>query len=277
MYIGVDVGGTKTLVSVFTQAGKISEQVKFPTPKSYAHFLLELRHTLAHLKTREFSAGAIALPGRIDREHGRGISMGNLAWKNVNVQHDLEHICHCPFVVENDAKLAGLSEALVLKDRYASVLYVTISTGIGIALIVDGKIDTHVGDGGGRSMLVEHRGKRIPWEDFAGGRAIVERYHKFARDITDPADWEKICRDIAKGLIEVIAMTEPDVIVFGGSVGSYFDRYGKLLAAELNKYHLPMMPKLPPLRQAAHPEEAVVYGCFDMIKQAFPHHAAPHN
>jgi len=275
MYIGVDVGGSKTLLAVLDGHGVILELTKFPTPKNYDHFLLELRHAYSQFENHEFKAGGAGIPAvSLDRHHGRGLSFGNLPWRNVPVQHDLEHIFDCPIVVENDAKLAGLSEAMLVKEVYAKVLYVTISTGIGYALIVDQMIDTGLGDGGGRLLLAEHSGKMMPWEDFASGKAIVERYGQRASEIDDDATWRRICRDLAKGLIELIATTEPNVIVFGGSVGNYFGRFGELLDQELKRYRLPLVT-MPALRGAQRPEEAVVYGCYDLAKQTFNHdHAA---
>jgi predicted NBD/HSP70 family sugar kinase len=215
MYVGVDVGGTKTLLAVLNEHGEIRHSVKFPTSQNYDHFLLELRNAYHHLPTQEFKAGAVGIPAvLIDREHGRGKIFGNLAWKNVPIQHDLERIFHCPFVVENDAKLAGLSEAMLLRDKYEKVLYVTVSTGIGYALINSGEIDKNIGDGGGKEILLPHRGKHVPWESYASGHA--------------------------------------------------------LLKDELQRYHLPLLP-LPELRKAERPEEAVVYGCYDIAKQTFGH------
>jgi predicted NBD/HSP70 family sugar kinase len=273
MYVGVDVGGTKTLVAALDDHGVIKESKKFPTPKSYAHFLLELKHLATHLEHREFKAGAIALPGRIDHRHGRGLVMGNLPWHNVNAQYDLQKIFDCPMAVENDAKLAGLSEAMLIKDEFKRVLYVTVSTGIGYGLIINGVIEQTTGDGGGRALLMEHKGRMMSWEDFAGGRAIVETYGKRAADIDDSETWRKVCRDLAKGLVQLIAIMEPEVIMVGGSVGTHFHKYGKILAEELKKYELPMV-KLPALRQAQRPEEAVVFGCYDYAKQVYPHAAA---
>lgn len=275
MYIGVDVGGTKTLVAVLDEHGVIKERAKFPTPKKYDNFLLELRHALAHFTTHDFKAGGIAIPGQLDRRHGRAISLGNLSWKNIPVQRDLEHICYCPFIVENDAKLGGLSEAMLLKNEYRKVLYITVSTGIGIALISDCMIDTSIGDGGGRTLLLEHTGQLMPWEDFASGRAIVKRYGKQAVDITDQDTWTKISRELAQGLIQLIAITTPEVIVIGGGVGTYFERYEKALAIELKKYELPMVA-LPALKGAQRPEEAVVYGCYDLAKQTYGHAKTHH-
>lgn len=269
MYVGVDVGGTKTLLAALDDAGVIVEQVKFPTPQRYEDFLQQLRTEKAKLKTQDFRAGGIAIPGRLDRKHGRALSLGNLGWKNIAVQHDTERIFGCPMALENDAKLAGLSEAMLLKGKQNVVLYVTISTGIGTALIVNGSIDTNIGDGGGRTIMLEHKGKLTAWEDFASGRAIVERFGKRAADITDEKTWKIISHDLAQGLIHLIAITQPEVIVVGGGVGAYFERFKHLLETELDKYKLPMV-NMPILVEAQRPETAVVYGCYDLAKQVYP-------
>jgi predicted NBD/HSP70 family sugar kinase len=271
MYIGVDVGGTKVLVTVLNEHGVITERKKIPTNRDYALFLKDVQATLADFKVKDFAAGAVGIPvTTFDRGHGIGINFSNLPWRNVPIQQDLEKILNCPVAIENDAKLAALSEAMMIKDNYKKVLYVTISTGIGIGLVVNGVIDTAVGDGGGRTILLEHEGKIMPWEDFAGGRAIVARYGKKAEDITDEVIWKAISKDLAKGFIHLIAILQPEIIVIGGSVGTYFSRYGELLKAEIKKYEIPLI-KLPALVEAQRPEEAVVYGCYDLAKQTFGH------
>ena len=204
----------------------------------------------------------------IDRTNGVALSLGNLSWQNEPIQKDVEALANCPVEVENDAKLAALSEAMLLKQGFSKALYVTVSTGIGYALVADGVIDTSVGDGGGRALLLEHNGKLTPWEDFASGRAIVERYGQKAVDIDDSSTWESISRDLAQGLIQLISIAEPDVIVIGGGVGSSFDKLAKPLQTALQKYKLPLV-KLPTLQGAQRPEEAVIYGCYELAKQHY--------
>jgi glucokinase len=269
MYVGIDIGGTKTLVAVLNEHGVIKQEVKFPSPKSYDNFILELRHVATNLETTDFKAGVVGIPGRVDRKHGRGLALGNLPWRNFNIQYDSERILHCPITIENDAKLAGLSEAMLLKDKYDRVAYVTVSTGIGYAMVVNGVIDSGVGDSGGHALQLEHKGQLMAWEKFASGKAIVERFGKKAADINDEKTWKEISYNLAKGLIQLIAILEPEVIVIGGSVGTYFDRYAEFVAAELKKYELPMVA-IPPLRQAQRPEKAVLYGCYDLAKQIYP-------
>jgi len=91
---------------------------------------------------------------------------GNLPWKNVPIQSDLSKKLGCRVVIENDAKLAGLSESMLVSKEFKKVLYIAIGTGIGFALIVNRTIDTAVGDGGGQMIILEHDGKYQPWEAF---------------------------------------------------------------------------------------------------------------
>jgi predicted NBD/HSP70 family sugar kinase len=268
MYLGVDVGGTKTLVAALTDDGVIKEQKRFLTSKDYKQFVADLKGALDGLETKDFKAAGVGIPGLVNRSRGMGIKFGNLPWTNAPVQADVEKLAGCPAVIENDAKMAGLSESMLLHGKFHKVIYVTISTGIGFALVTDRVIDVDFGDAGGRTILLEHKGKMTSWEDFAGGRAIVERFGKKAADITDAATWKTISHDLAKGFIQLIAMFQPEIIVIGGSVGVYFDRFGALLDEEIKKYQLPLV-SLPKIQAAKRPDEAVIFGCYDLAKQVY--------
>jgi predicted NBD/HSP70 family sugar kinase len=266
MYLGIDIGGTKTLVAVLDNKGVIVHSERFPTPKNYNEFLAELEKTISSFDQHEFVATGVGMPATLfDRKNGIGKEYGNLPWENVPIKADIEKICKTPVVVENDAKLAALSEAMLLKNKYDKVLYVTISTGIGIGLIADGVIDTSVGDGGGRTILLEHEGKPTPWEEFASGKAIYEKYGMKASDINDDETWKAVCKELARGFIHLIGILQPEVIVIGGGVGTYFDKYSKFLVEDIESYHIPLI-KMPAFVEAQRPEEAVIYGCYDLAK-----------
>jgi glucokinase len=267
MYLGIDVGGTKTLVASLDEWGAIQEEVKFPTPKEYDVFLKELAATIADLSTKDFKSCGIGIPGVIDHNLGIGVAFGHLPWKNIPILHDIEAIAKCPVVCENDAKLAGLSEAMLIK-QYSKVLYVTVSTGIGAAFIVDQRIDAAMRNSEGGQMLLEHHGKYQRWEDFAAGSAIVRQFGKPLSEIDDEHTLRVIARNIAIGLIDLIAILTPDVVVLGGSVGTHYAKYGGYLHEYLEKYDNPMI-HLPVLKAAERPEKAVVYGCFDLAKQTY--------
>ena len=266
MYICIDIGGTKTLVTSMTDEGTIAQSIKFPTPKDYDDFLRDLGRARQSLGEADFRAGCVAAPGKIDRKKDIVVSCGNLGWKNIHLARDVERITSCPMRLENDAKLGGLGEALHLKGTYSKVLYVTISTGIGIALIEDGVIDTTLGDGGGRTMLLPYQGTLTPWEDFASGSAITRKYNKMASEITDTATWAEIVRTLTPGFIELVAVLNPEVIVVGGGAGHYLDRFHDLLVQDLEQYQTPML-QIPPILPAKNPDEAVIYGCYEYAHQ----------
>ncbi|HSX35605.1 MAG TPA: ROK family protein [Patescibacteria group bacterium] len=268
MYLGIDIGGTKTLVAVLDDNGVIAERLTFPTPKDYDDFERALAESLRGFNTHQFTACGVGVPGRIDREHGVGLDMGNLPWHDVPIQADVSKVLGCPVIIDNDANLAGLSEAMLLKDEYSRVLYMTISTGIGTGIIVDQQIDPAFADSEGGEILLEHEGKLEKWESFASGHAIVERYGKKAKDITEAKTWSAIARDLAVGMIDLIAVIQPEVIVLGGGVSTYFDRFKGPLLATLKSYETPLVP-IPVIQEAQRPEDAVVYGCYDLAKSTY--------
>lgn len=270
MYAAIDVGGTKTLVAVFAENGRLKEQIKFPTPANYEAFIDELANTVAKLSTNDFKAAGVAIPGRVDRTHGIGVAFGNLSWKDVPVQRDVERLVHAPVLVENDANLAALSEARrVLKD-YKKVLYVTVSTGIGSGFVTDGSLDPHFLDAEVGHLLLEHDGKLQRWQEFASGKAIVAKFGKKASEL--PADdndaWYLVARNIAVGLIDLIATLTPDAIIIGGGVGSHYDKFIGRLQEQLKIYDNPLVV-IPPILKAKRAEEAVIYGCFELVKDRY--------
>lgn len=268
LYIGVDVGGTKTLVALFGKSGEILQQLKFPTAKTYPKFIKDLGGALKQVTAgNKIEAICVALPGLLDRQRGIGLEFGNLSWRNIKIVSDVQKLLPGTSVlIENDSKLAGLSEALLVQTKYKKALYLTISTGIGDGIIINGIIDPDFVDSEPGHMVLEHEGKLKKWEDFASGRALVEQTGKLAQEITDEKIWYRFSKNLAKGMAVLVAALKPDVIIIGGGVGSYFERYGHFLTHELKKYENNMV-KMPPVVKAKRPEEAVIYGCYDFIRQ----------
>lgn len=273
MYLGIDIGGTKTLVAILNNQGVIRHEVKFPTPQDYDKFKHELAATLAQLteaaKTSDFRACGVGAPGVIDHRRGRGLDFGHLPWKDVPILHDVERLVHCPVVLENDAKLAGLSEAMLVKE-FHRVLYVTVSTGIGAGYIVGQRIDPELAGNEPGHMILSHQGKYRRWEEFAAGSAIVRQFGKPMSDIHDARTLKTIARNIAIGLIDLTAVLTPDIIIIGGSIGTHFDKYAEYLQAYMEQYDNPMI-QLPVIAAAKRPEKAVIYGCYDLARQTYGH------
>lgn len=267
MYLAVDIGGTKTLLAVFDENGKIVAEDKFPTSKKYNDFLKILASRVAALtKEHRIRACCCAVPAtELERSQGVAMAYGNLDWTNTPIKRDLATMLPgVEVLVENDAKLAGFYEALILKE-FKKVLYVTIGTGVGIALIINGVIDTEIGDPGGRGIIMDHGGKLVAWDDLSSGHALAAKYGLKASEINDPKIWHDYVKDLARGLDILIGIAAPDVIVIGGGVGAHYDKFGHFLQEELRKYESDKLP-IPPIKKALKPEEAVIYGCYAYIR-----------
>lgn len=263
------------LVAVFSNDGKLEKSKKFETPIMYPDFINELKDVIREITDgKQPKACAIALPGTLDRENGIAINFGNLPWEYVRIRDDLSDALHCPILLENDAKAAGLSEANEVRELYDRVLYVTVSTGIGLGLVVGGKIDHSVSDAGGNGIMLEHGGKIESWEKFASGKAIVAATGKKASEITDESDWYLVSRNIAIFLINLIGLLSPDCIIIGGGVGTHLPKFHERLHEELEIYRSEMITSMPQIIQAKHPEEAVVHGGWLLAKQYLDHHDA---
>lgn len=267
MYLCIDIGGTKTLLARFSESGELEKSVRFETPKDYPDFVAALR---ACFEQNDFAgdytlcvAGA---PGKIDRKNGTGIIFGNLEWENVPLGEDIKNITGVKTLIENDANLAGLSEALLVANQYRKVLYVTVSTGIGGILVVDKKMDPELLDTEFGHMIFEYQGKLQKWEDFASGRAIFAKFGMPAKDITDPSAWYVISRNIAIGLLNVIATLGPDAVIIGGGVGTHFEKFKDQLVTEVNIMASDSII-VPPILPAQRAEEAVLYGCYEFARQ----------
>lgn len=265
MYLGIDIGGTKTLIGRFTKDGQLQESLKFPTPKDYHEFSFALSSNIARITTKPWKLVAVAAPGLINRDKGIVEAFGNLKWIDTPLVQTVKSITNCDVLIENDAKAAGLSEARLLKPIPNKILYLTISTGIGGAILIDGNLDRDLSDAEIGWMLHEREGKMVTWESFASGKAIVKRFNKTAAEISDPHVWKLISHDIAIGLIDVCAVIQPDVVIIGGGVGSHFAKFKAPLNAELKRYESPLV-KVPKVVGAKNPEQAVLYGCYQLMK-----------
>ena len=267
MYLAIDIGGTKTLLATFSKSGKLLQSVKFETPHDYPQFLEELGKSYELLENRdEIKQCVTGAPGRIDRKSGVAVAFGNLPWENIPLKKDVEKICGVPVLLENDANLAGLSEAILIGHAYKKVLYITVSTGIGGVVITDGVIDAEYADMEFGHMMFEKDGRLQAWEDFASGRAIFEKYGKRAAEIEDASAWYEISRNIALGLTNVIVNLTPEVVIIGGGVGSHFEKFADQLHEELMIYSTKLV-SVPPIRKAIRAEEAVIYGCYELACQ----------
>lgn len=261
MIVAVDTGGTKTLVASFDKAGNLLTSFKYETPKDQKEYVKTLKDYLeSNFSKSKVEAIVIGLPSFMNDQIA--VWAPNLGWSNFNLKNALYGtLQNAPIFIENDAKLAGLDSVHHLRKIPESTFYVAIGTGIGTAVLENGQIDPALKRSEGGRMLIEYDGVIQEWEKFASGKAIKKTYGKYAREISSIRTWNQIADRISRGLLAAIPLIQPDVVIFGGSIGTYFDNYGQQLAKLLLEKLPPHIP-IPKLVKAHRPEEAVVYGCY---------------
>lgn len=260
MIIAVDIGGTKTLVASFHGERSITNEERFPTPHDPKEFLKELLAVLERFRAKDAQAICLAAPGIIGAD-GTVLRCSNLPWTNFELRKLLSESYGCPIFVNNDAKLAGLAETHSLKEAPPLSVYVTVSTGIGTGIIIRGRLDAALSRSEGGYMVFQTSQGPMAWEKLASGHAIRDHFGKMAVDIHDPKDWHEVVERLTLGFETLIPLLQPQVIIIGGSVGTYFERFGHLLTEAL-RTRIPTYIDMPRIVQAQHPQEAVVYGCY---------------
>lgn len=263
----MDIGGTKTLIALMDDQGKVVRSTKFPTDELFDNFIDKLiNHLKSDFISDDVKGIGLAAPGIINYNSGDGVIFGNLPWHNVPLKSKLVEAFGVPVIVENDANAAAASEANLLDEPASKVIYVTVSTGIGAGVVIDGQLDKDLSNTEPGHMKLEHEGEVKIWESFASGRAIYEKYGQYARDLEDDQAWQDIAYNIALGLNNLTAVLQPDVFIIGGSIGQYFSKYEHHLKSAMEKLN-DKMYGLPKIVQAKHPEDAVVYGCYHLLKE----------
>ena len=240
-YAGIDLGGTKILTVVTDSEKNVLAKTKIPTeaPRGVGVVMdnivrsLEISCKDTGIAPNELSGIGIGVPGPVDHEKGLVYDCPNLAgWKNIEVRKLLNERWDVPVKVENDARVAGLAETrLGAAKGYSHVFYITVSTGIGAAIITNGKI-YHGADGAagefGQMKLLDGS---ILEQRFAGPAIerlfglptpqLVELVKK--NDPGAKKAIEYMTDGIGTFLANVTTLLNPQIIVVGGGVSQLGD------------------------------------------------------
>ena len=190
--IGVDVGGTKVAAGVVDEHGHIVEKLKRFTPAaSPGGTIAVIADVVNELLARyEVDAVGIGAAGFVDQTRSTVLFAPNLAWRDEPVKKQVEERIGRPVVVENDANAAAWAEAKLGAARgLEQVLLITVGTGIGAGIVLDGRLYRgrfgSAGEPGHYRVVPEGRlcgcGNRGCWEQYASGSALVAEARDFAR------------------------------------------------------------------------------------------------
>lgn len=140
---GVDVGGTKILGGVVDEQGKIVEEVRVTSPATDPDAIeAAIASVVLDLKSRhEISSVGVGAAGYIDKSRSTVMFAPNIAWRDVNLKQGLEKQVELPVVIENDGNAAAWGEfAFGAGADVDDLLMVTVGTGVGGGIVLDGEL-----------------------------------------------------------------------------------------------------------------------------------------
>lgn len=230
MYLLFDIGGTNTRVAFSRDGETIAEPTIIETPKDFNEGIARIKE-IAMIATngeRLLGAGG-GIAGTLSRDRRIFQKGPHLpGWNGKPIAAELENVLGCPVFVENDTAIVGLGEATAGAGvGFPIVAYITVSTGVGGARIVNGAIDVSaIGFEPGHQIIDAGQGLQghtvggtgDDLEGIISGSAITARYGKKPYEITDEAFWDEMARLLAYGLNNTIVHWSPDAVVIGGSM-----------------------------------------------------------
>ncbi|HAG10407.1 MAG TPA: transcriptional regulator [Desulfotomaculum sp.] len=212
---GVDLGGTKIYTAVADSKGRILAETKTPTEAGKGIDFV-LNKVVATVRQVSKKAGlseipaylGIGAPGPLDPQRGFVYQAPNLGWRDIPLKALLEEVLQVNVTVGNDANLAALGEYCFGDyGGTSNLIYITVSTGIGCGLILNGELyqgaDYSAGEIGHLTLepdgLICSCGNRGCLETIASGTAIA----RFAKELAQQGKGTDILKE-AGGFMEGI-------------------------------------------------------------------------
>lgn len=273
---GVDVGGTTVKLGLFTEEGSLLDKWEIPTRREEQgkYVLPDIAQSLqARMQEKDISSDeivgvGIGVPGPVTSD-GVVNHCVNLGWGIVNVEKEMNALTGLTVKVGNDANVAALGEAWQGGGKgYANVVMVTLGTGVGGGIILDGQILTGSCGAAGEigHILINEKepdacncGKCGCLEQYASATGIVKEAKRLlastseaslmrdcspltAKDIFDLAKKDdalalkavdQLCHSLAIALSHISQVIDPQVFVIGGGVS----KAGEIITEGIERYY----------------------------------------
>ncbi|HHU73073.1 MAG TPA: ROK family protein [Clostridiales bacterium] len=228
---GLEAGGTKMVCAIGNENGELLKRVTIPTEQPS----VTMPKLIDFFQKEEIEALGIGCFGPLDlnkasNTYGCITSTPKLPWRNYNIVNTFKKALNVPIGFDTDVNAAALGEATWGTAKNCEVsIYITIGTGIGVGLCIQGK--PHHGlihPEAGHILLGRLEGDNYNgncpyhsdcFEGLASGPAIEGRFGKKAYELADRSDvWEMESSYIAKAITNYILTLSPNKITLWGGV-----------------------------------------------------------
>ena len=257
--IGLDLGGTSIKYGVCLSDGTIIDEFIRQTHKDApaAVILNDLasaaREALAVARQKGITIQTIGVgtPGSVDVSRGylKGSTPNFKCWKDVPIKEMLERTLQLPVYVDNDANVMAFGEYRFGAGRgYQTIISITLGTGIGGGIILNGKLYRGHNFAGGElgHMSIFYRGRKCRcggigcWELYASATSMLENFRRWSRGTRvhstreivdlyeqgDPVAQRVIETEVAMvaiGVASIINIFNPEIFIIGGGVSEAGD------------------------------------------------------
>ena len=311
LFVGVDVGGTKVLAAEVDADGRVLATARRTTPGRRVEVpRVEAALTEAVLEVaagRRVTGVGLAAAGFVDGAGERVMFAPHLPWRGEDVRARLQAAWGTRVVLDNDANCTARAELRYGAARgVADVLVVTMGTGIGGAVVLDGRVhrgrNGMAGEFGHMQVVPDGQpcecGRRGCWEQYSSGNALVR--HARSRIGREPTVLEELCSGkpelltgpmvtaaaedgdlvarqafgsvgdwLGVGLANLVAAFDPDLVVVGGGVSAAGDRLLDPARSALARSLVGSAHRsVPPVVRATYGPEAGAVGAADLARES---------
>lgn len=289
-YVCIDIGGTEIKHCVLQESEEgrgradFIEKGKMPTEAVMGgSFILDKAVSIvqAYRENYEIAGICVSTAGMVDTLKGEIFYAAPLIpnYTGTGIKKRMEEEFHIPCEVENDVNCAGLSEGISGAAKGAkSALCLTVGTGIGGCLLMDGKVyhgfsgsacevgymrmrDNDFQTLGAASILVQkaaHR-KGEPLEKWDGYR-VFEEAKKEDKDCIAIID--EMCDILGEGIANICYVFNPQVVVLGGGIMAQKEYLKGRIEKALSQYLVSSIYERTTLTFAAHKNDAGMLGAY---------------
>ena len=227
----LEAGGTKMVCAIGDEKGNIREQISIPTvtPKETVPQMVE------YFKKAKVEALGIGCFGPLElnpqsEKYGYITTTTKEAWRNFDFLGSMKRALKCPVGFDTDVNGSVLGEVTFGQAKGKScVLYLTIGTGVGAGIYIEGKLLHGMLHPEAGHVLITKRESdtykgKCPYhknclEGLAAGPAIEGRFGKKAAELADVKEvWDLEADYIAQALTGYILTLSPEMMILGGGV-----------------------------------------------------------
>lgn len=265
--IGVDLGGTNIVAGVVDEYYRIVGKGKMPTacPRPSWEIINDVALSInmaleeAKISLDEVVSIGIGTPGSVNKKYGIIEYANNLGFDNVPAKDILQSKFSKPIYLENDANCAAIGEAKAgAGEGVANFVAVTLGTGVGSGIVVNGKLLNGCNDAAGEAghMVIFADGEQCTcgrkgcWEAYSSATALIRQTKEAMGKNLDSAMWTLVDGDINKvdgrtafnamrkndpagikvvdtyihylamGITNMINLFQPEILCVGGGIGN---------------------------------------------------------